>query len=97
MAANTPKISLHGHVHIFKFLIRYTTVVSFFQDRSVAIATYALCGFANVGSIGTVMGALGSMAPHRKQDISGMALRAMITGTMVSFMNACTAGKYATA
>ena len=63
-----------------------------FQDRSIVIATYALCGFANVASIGTVMGALGGMAPAKAADISEMTVRAMITGTVVSFMNACVAG-----
>lgn len=56
------------------------------------ISTYALCGFANLSSIGMVIGALGAMAPHKKSDISGIAFRAMVTGTVVSFMNACTAG-----
>ena len=34
------------------------------------IATYALCGFANLGSIGVMLGALGAMAPHRKSDLA---------------------------
>jgi nucleoside permease NupC len=63
------------------------------QDRSIVISTYALCGFANIGSIGTVMGALGAMAPTRKDVISSLAVRAMIAGNVVSFMNACTAGR----
>ena len=58
------------------------------------ISTYALCGFANLSSIGMVIGALGAMAPSKKSDIAGIAFRAMVTGTVVSFMNACTAGTF---
>ena len=41
-----------------------------------------------------VIGALGAMAPSKKSDIAGIAFRAMVTGTVVSFMNACTAGTF---
>ena len=70
-----------------------SSILLFWQDRSIVIATYALCGFANISSIGMVMGALGTLAPHRQSVISQMAVRAMICGTAVSFMNACVAGK----
>nr|XP_028605223.1 solute carrier family 28 member 3 [Podarcis muralis] len=60
--------------------------------RSETIATYALCGFANFGSLGLVIGGLTSMAPSRKRDIAGGALRAMIAGTVACFMTACIAG-----
>ena len=64
-----------------------------FQDRSITITTYALCGFANLSSLGTVMGALGAMVPDRKAEISRLALRALVAGTVVSFLNACMAGE----
>uniref|UniRef100_A0A8D0GE37 Sodium/nucleoside cotransporter n=1 Tax=Sphenodon punctatus TaxID=8508 RepID=A0A8D0GE37_SPHPU len=60
--------------------------------RSETIATYALCGFANFGSLGLVIGGLTSMAPSRKSDIAGGAFRAMIAGTVACFMTACIAG-----
>ncbi|XP_048358605.1 solute carrier family 28 member 3 isoform X1 [Sphaerodactylus townsendi] len=60
--------------------------------RSETIATYALCGFANFGSLGMVIGGLTSMAPSRKRDIAGGAIRAMIAGTVACFMTACIAG-----
>ena len=63
------------------------------QPRAVVISTYALCGFANVSSIGMMMGGLGSMSDKQKPIIAQLALRAMITGNIVCFMNACTAGK----
>lgn len=60
--------------------------------RSEIICTYALCGFANFSSLGIVIGGLSSICPPRRGDISSMVLRAMITGTCVSLVNACIAG-----
>lgn len=54
------------------------------SPRARVIAAYALCGFANFGSIGIQIGGLAVMAPERRQDISRLALRAMIAGTFAS-------------
>ena len=58
------------------------------------IATYALCGFANMGSIGIQLGGLTPMAPERKGDLASVAIRALIAGTVACFMTACIAGEY---
>uniref|UniRef100_A0AAX7U3R0 Solute carrier family 28 member 1 n=1 Tax=Astatotilapia calliptera TaxID=8154 RepID=A0AAX7U3R0_ASTCA len=63
-----------------------------FQVRSEIITTYALCGFANFSSLGIVIGGLSSICPLRRNDISSLVFRAMITGTCVSLINACIAG-----
>uniref|UniRef100_A0A8C5GS01 Sodium/nucleoside cotransporter 1-like n=1 Tax=Gouania willdenowi TaxID=441366 RepID=A0A8C5GS01_GOUWI len=63
-----------------------------FEVRSEIITTYALCGFANMSSLGIVIGGLASICPSRKGDISSLVLRAMITGTCVSLVNSCIAG-----
>uniref|UniRef100_A0A2I4AU43 Sodium/nucleoside cotransporter n=1 Tax=Austrofundulus limnaeus TaxID=52670 RepID=A0A2I4AU43_AUSLI len=60
--------------------------------RSETITTYALCGFANFSSLGIVIGGLSSICPPKRGDISSLVLRAMITGTCVSLVNACIAG-----
>lgn len=60
--------------------------------RSEIITTYALCGFANFSSLGIVIGSLSSICPAKRGIISSMVLRAMITGTCVSLVNACVAG-----
>ncbi|KAM4734661.1 sodium/nucleoside cotransporter 1 [Anableps anableps] len=60
--------------------------------RSEIITTYALCGFANLSSLGIVIGGLSAICPPRRTDISALVLRAMITGTCVSLVNACIAG-----
>jgi Nucleoside permease len=61
-------------------------------DRSAIIASYALCGFANFGSIGIQMGGIGGIAPERKKDISELVFKAMIGGALASFITACIAG-----
>ncbi|KAF5912665.1 hypothetical protein HPG69_007654 [Diceros bicornis minor] len=60
--------------------------------RSETIATYALCDFANIGSLGIAIGGITSMSPSRKRDIASGAVRALIAGTIASFMTACIAG-----
>jgi CNT family concentrative nucleoside transporter len=62
------------------------------HQRSVIIATYALCGFANFGSIGIQLGGIGGIAPSRKSDLAKIALRAMIGGTLAAMMTATIAG-----
>ncbi|XP_041889620.1 solute carrier family 28 member 3 isoform X1 [Corvus kubaryi] len=67
-------------------------VKQYMTVRSEVIATYALCGFANFGSLGLVIGGLTSIAPSKKKEIADGAFRAMIAGTAACFMTACVAG-----
>ncbi|XP_071792716.1 solute carrier family 28 member 3-like isoform X2 [Asterias amurensis] len=60
--------------------------------RSEVIATYALCGFANLGSIGVMMGGLIPLVPHRKSEISKLCVRAFLAAMIALFMTACVAG-----
>lgn len=62
------------------------------SDRAVIIATYALCGFANIGSIGIQIGGIGGIAPTRQHDLARLGFRAMIGGTLACFMTAAIAG-----
>uniref|UniRef100_A0A8C3NW89 Sodium/nucleoside cotransporter n=1 Tax=Cyanoderma ruficeps TaxID=181631 RepID=A0A8C3NW89_9PASS len=66
-------------------------VKQYMTVRSEVIATYALCGFANFGSLGLVIGGLTSIAPSKKKEIADSAFRAMIAGTAACFMTACVA------
>uniref|UniRef100_A0A674CU80 Solute carrier family 28 member 3 n=1 Tax=Salmo trutta TaxID=8032 RepID=A0A674CU80_SALTR len=67
-------------------------VKQYLSVHSETIATYALCGFANISSLGVVIGGLSAMAPERRGDISRCAIRALISGTVACFMTACIAG-----
>ncbi|MGG6293588.1 NupC/NupG family nucleoside CNT transporter [Leptolyngbya sp. AN02str] len=62
------------------------------SERAIVITTYALCGFANIGSIGIQIGGIGSIAPDRQPDLARLGVRAMIAGTLACFMTACIAG-----
>jgi concentrative nucleoside transporter, CNT family len=62
------------------------------SPRSIVIATYALCGFANFSSIAIQIGGIGGIAPSRRSDLSRIGLRAMIGGTLAAFMTATVAG-----
>ncbi|HEY8376380.1 MAG TPA: nucleoside transporter C-terminal domain-containing protein, partial [Nannocystis sp.] len=62
------------------------------SPRSILIATYALCGFANFSSIAIQIGGIGGIAPSRRSDLSRLGLRAMIGGTLAAFMTATVAG-----
>ena len=62
------------------------------SNRSAIIASYALCGFANFGSIGIQLGGIGGIAPDRKKDISELVFKAMIGGALASFITASIAG-----
>ncbi len=59
---------------------------------SFTIATFALCGFANIGSVGIQIGGIGSLAPERKGDLARLGFRAMLAGTLANFLSATLAG-----
>jgi CNT family concentrative nucleoside transporter len=61
------------------------------DPRSVTIATYALCGFANFSSIGIQIGGIGALAPTRRHDLARLGIRAMVAGTLANFVTACIA------
>ena len=56
------------------------------------IASYALCGFANFGSLAILLGGLGGLAPTRRAEVARLGLRSIVSGTLASFMTACVAG-----
>jgi len=60
--------------------------------QSFTIATYALCGFANLSSIAIQIGGIGALAPERKSDLARLGLKAVLAGSMANFMSACIAG-----
>jgi len=59
---------------------------------SFTIATFALCGFANIGSVGIQIGGIGALAPERKHDLARLGFKAMIAGTLANFLSATLAG-----
>lgn len=62
------------------------------DPRSVTIATFALCGFANLSSIGIQIGGIGALAPNKRGELARLGFRAMLAGTMANLMSASIAG-----
>ena len=62
------------------------------SQRTIIIATYALCGFSNIGSIGIQIGGLSAIAPERQQDLAVLGFRSMIAGSLACFQTACVTG-----
>ncbi len=64
------------------------------DPRSFTIATFALCGFANFGSIGMQIGGIGALAPNQKSQLAKLGIRAMLAGTMANLMSASIVGMF---
>ena len=62
------------------------------DPRSFTIATFALCGFANLGSIGMQIGGIGALVPERRNELAKLGVRAMLAGTMANLISASIAG-----
>lgn len=62
------------------------------SQRAIIIATYALCNFANIGSIGITIGGMTGIAPNRQHDLARLGVKTMIGGLLASFITACIAG-----
>ncbi|MBU7584749.1 MAG: NupC/NupG family nucleoside CNT transporter [Nostoc sp. TH1S01] len=89
--------ALLGTKTILNEFIAFLDLKQLIQDgkisqRAVIISTYALCNFANIGSIGITIGGLTGMAPHRQHDLARLGVRTMIGGLLAGFITACIAG-----
>ena len=87
--------SLLGERMVINEFIAYADLGSLkasLNPLSFTIATFALCGFANLSSIGIQIGGIGALAPERKHDLARLGFRAMIAGTLANFLSATLAG-----
>jgi CNT family concentrative nucleoside transporter len=66
--------------------------VGMLSDRSVVISSFALCGFANISSIGIQLGGIGALAPERRHDLARLGVKALFAGTLANYLSACIAG-----
>lgn len=64
------------------------------DPKTVLVVTFALCGFANVSSLGILLGGLGKLAPSRRSDIAQLGLKAVAAGMLASLLNAAIAGMF---
>jgi CNT family concentrative nucleoside transporter len=92
--------SLLGQKTVLNEFVAYSRLSDMMRDpavyhlhpRSVVIATYALCGFANLGSIAIYLGGVGGIAPERRADLARLGFRSVISGTLACFLTATLAG-----
>ena len=81
-----------GYLEFAKYLQPDTAVV--LTEKTKAIITFALCGFANFSSIAILIGGIGGMAPNRRGDVARLGLKAVIAGTLANLMSATIAGLF---
>ncbi|GAA1107192.1 NupC/NupG family nucleoside CNT transporter [Nocardiopsis composta] len=62
------------------------------SHKTVAVVTFAICGFANIGSMAVLLGGMGSLAPNQRKAIAGLGLRAILAGTLANLLSAAIAG-----
>ena len=90
--------SLMGIKTILNELLAYLELAAMpeaaLSDRSRLIMTYALCGFANLGSLGIMLGGLGAMAPERRAEIAALGMRSILAGTLATLMTGATVGMF---
>jgi CNT family concentrative nucleoside transporter len=82
------KLVANEFVAFVKLTAEYRDVLS---ERSYVLATFALTGFANFGSVGIQLGGIGGMAPTRRGDLARLGSRALLAGFLASLINACVA------
>ena len=89
--------SLIGQKIILNEFVAYVALMgdmanSAFDDKSLAIITFALCGFANLSSIAILLGGLGTLVPSRRHEIARFGVKALLAGTLSNLMSATIAG-----
>ncbi|EJL6551853.1 TPA: NupC/NupG family nucleoside CNT transporter [Vibrio cholerae] len=76
----------------FVAFIDFVEHKALFSEHSQVIITFALCGFANIGSIAIQLGSIGVIAPERRSEVANLGIKAVIAGTLANLMSACLAG-----
>ena len=87
--------ALFGEKFVLNETIAYIDLVSIksmISEKSFIIACFALCGFANFGSVAILIGSIGEMAPNQRQTLSKLGIKALICGTFASYISAAIAG-----
>ncbi len=68
------------------------TYKNIFSEKGMLIVSFAICGFANFSSVGMQIGGIGELAPERKADLAKLGLKALLCGTLASYLSATIAG-----
>ena len=84
--------ALLGTKTVINELVAYIDLANMkdLSDRSRLLLTYALCGFANFGSLGIMIGGLGTMSPERRKDVVDLGIKSIVAGTLATCLTAAT-------
>jgi CNT family concentrative nucleoside transporter len=96
-AAEIPMVAdLLGTKLVANEMVAFVKMTSTYRDalseRSLVLATFALNGFANLGSIGVILGGIGGLVPERRRDLAELSSRALLAGFVATLLNAALAG-----
>ncbi|MEG0384547.1 MAG: NupC/NupG family nucleoside CNT transporter [Solibacillus sp.] len=86
-----------GQKLVLNEFVAYTSFsqsISVLSDKTVIVVSFALCGFANLGSLAILLGGIGSLAPSRRSDIARLGIRAIAAGMLASLLSAAIAGMF---
>ena len=86
-----------GQKLVLNEFVAYTSFsqsISVLSDKTVIVVSFALCGFANLGSLAILLGGIGSLAPNRRSDIARLGIRAIAAGMLASLLSAAIAGMF---
>lgn len=87
--------ALMGEKLVLNEFIAYTDLIAMkdiLSQKAMIIASFALCGFANFGSIAIQIGGIGELAPTRRKDLAKLGIKALVAGTLASYISAAMAG-----
>ncbi|KHA55301.1 nucleoside transporter NupC [Aeromonas hydrophila] len=94
--------SMLGQKIVLNEFVAYSDFIQYLEpnapvvlsEKNIAIITFALCGFASLGSIGVLIGGVGALVPTRRKDIARLSVKVIIGGTLSNLMSACIAGLF---
>ena len=88
--------ALMGTKTVLNELVAYVELAALpvgeLSERSRVLMTYALCGFANLGSLGIMIGGLAAMVPERREELASLGLRSIVSGTLATLLTAAGVG-----
>lgn len=85
-------VKLVANEFVAYFQLKDMIAAGAMSPKAIAIVSFALCGFANIGSVGIQIGGIGELAPSRRKDLAKLGFRALTAGTLASYMSATLAG-----
>jgi CNT family concentrative nucleoside transporter len=79
-------------INEFVAYMNLTAAKATMSPKALMIASFALCGFANFSSVGIQIGGIGELAPERRSDLAKLGMKALLCGTLASYLSATIAG-----